>query len=155
MNFFGGKNRRHLFEASGGFGSQALENFPVQCRRSIRACRLPFRVKGVGCVAETETGGVALAASGIETDETRGFAEEQNEDAGGEWIQGTEMADLAEAGEMANRVDDVVGGFALWFVDDQGAVKGSGLWLARHVTLFCDPISAIRVPMEVVVSQYY
>jgi len=42
------------------------------------------------------------------------------------------MADLPEAGEMANRVHDVVRGFALWFVDDQSAVKWSGLWLAGH-----------------------
>ncbi len=46
------------------------------------------------------------------------------------------MADLAESGEVADRVDDVVGGFALRFIDDQGAVERSGLWLAGHLGVF-------------------
>ena len=39
---------------------------------------------------------------------------------------------LAESGEMPDRVHDVVRSLALGLVDDQGAVKGSGLRLAGH-----------------------
>jgi len=42
------------------------------------------------------------------------------------------MPDLAKAGEMAHRVHNVVGSFALGLVDDQGTVEGRGLWLTRH-----------------------
>ena len=43
-----------------------------------------------------------------------------------------QMPDLAESGEMPDRVHDVVRSLALGLVDDQGAVKGSGLRLAGH-----------------------
>jgi hypothetical protein len=64
------------------------------------------------------------------------------------------MPDLPESREMTHRIHDVVRSLALRLIDDQGAVKQSGLWLARHVTFFGDPISAIRVPDSFVVSRY-
>jgi hypothetical protein len=42
------------------------------------------------------------------------------------------MPDLPESRKMPHRIHDVVRSLALRLVDDQGAVKGSGLWLTRH-----------------------
>jgi hypothetical protein len=94
---------------------------------------LAFRVVGVGGKAETETGGVAFAAAGVELDETRGAAKQEDKNAGGKWIERAKMADLAESGEVADGVHDVVRSFALRLVDDQSAVEGGGLWFAGHL----------------------
>ena len=93
----------------------------------VGTLRFPFGVVGIGGKAESETGGVTFAAAGIELHEASGFAEQQNQDTLGERIEGAQMADLAEAGEVADRVHDVVGGFALRLVDDQSAIEGGGL----------------------------
>jgi hypothetical protein len=42
------------------------------------------------------------------------------------------MADLAEASEMPDGIDHVVRRLALGLVDDQSAIEGRGLRLARH-----------------------
>jgi hypothetical protein len=86
----------------------------------------------VGGKAETETGGVAFAAAGVELDETRGASKQEDKNAGGKWIERAKMADLAESGEVADGVHDVVRSFALRLVDDQSAVEGGGLWFAGH-----------------------
>ena len=43
------------------------------------------------------------------------------------------MADLAETGEAADGIDNVVRGPALRLVNDESAVEGGGLWLAGHL----------------------
>ena len=63
------------------------------------------------------------------------------------------MADLPESRKMPHRIHDVVRSLALRLVDDQGAVKRGGLWLARHIMLLCDQILAIRVLVELVLTQ--
>jgi hypothetical protein len=50
------------------------------------------------------------------------------------------MADLAESGEVADGVNDVVGSFALRLVDDESAVEGGGLWLAGHFSTWQDAV---------------
>ena len=130
MNFFGGEGRGHLGEKANAFVGEFFESGFVEDRRIVRTLRLAFGVVSVGGKAETEAGGIAFAAAGIKLDEASGAAEEQNEDTGGERIERTEMADLAESGEVADGVHNVVRSFALRLVDDEGAVEGSGLWFA-------------------------
>ena len=43
------------------------------------------------------------------------------------------MADLAETGEAADGIDNVVRGLALRLVNDESAVEGGGLWFAGHL----------------------
>jgi hypothetical protein len=43
------------------------------------------------------------------------------------------MADLAETGEVADGIDNVVRGLALRLVNDESAVEGDGLWFAGHL----------------------
>src|SRR6202040_2454775 len=90
-------------------------------------------VVSVGGEAETETGGVTFAAAGVELDESRGASEKKHQDASGQRIESAEMTDLAETGEVADGIDNVVRGLALRLVDDQSAVEGSGLWFAGHL----------------------
>jgi len=42
------------------------------------------------------------------------------------------MADLAESGEVADGIDNVMRRLAWRLVDDERAVEGSGLWFAGH-----------------------
>jgi len=132
VNFFGREGRGHLGKEADALLGKLFESGFVEDRRIVRALRLTFRVVSVGGEAETEAGGVALAAAGIKLNEASGAAEEKYEDACGERIESAEMADLAESGEVADGIDDVVGSFALRLVDDQSAVEGSGLRFAGH-----------------------
>src|SRR6266481_4088097 len=118
VDFLGGKNRRHLLKSPRGFRRQPLQRFALQHRRRIRSRGLPFRVKRIGAIAEAETCCVALSASGIKPHEARGLAEQKNQDARREWIEGAQMADLPESRKVPHRVDDVVGSLPLGFVDD-------------------------------------
>jgi hypothetical protein len=53
------------------------------------------------------------------------------------------MADLAESGEVADGIDNVVRGLALRLVNDESAVEGGGLWFAGHLEeAISDPKSA-------------
>src|SRR5882762_1890780 len=132
MNFFCGEGRWTVGEEADAFVGKFFESGFVEDRRIVGALRLAFGVVSVGGEAETEAGGVAFAAAGIELDETCSFAEQQDEHAGGKRIERAKMADLAHASEVADGVDDVMRGFALRLVDDQSAVEGSGLWFAGH-----------------------
>ena len=133
VNFFGGESGRHLLEdASAVAGKFFKERAIERSGRRIGALRLAFGIVSVGGEAKTEAGGVAFAAARIKLDEASGFAEEENEDTGGERIERAEMADLTEAGEVADCVNNVVRSFALGLVDDESAVEGSGLWFAGH-----------------------
>src|SRR5581483_2692610 len=98
----------------------------------VWADRRAVRIVAIGGEAEAEARGVALAAARIELHEARGAAKQKNENAGGKGIERAKMADLAETGEVAHRVHDVVGSLAFRLVNDQSAVEGSGLGLARH-----------------------
>src|SRR6266481_1333764 len=140
VDFLGGKNRGHLLEAPRGFRRQPLQRFALQHRRRIRSRRLPFRVKRVRGIAKAETGGVALSPPGIKSHKASGFSQQQNQDAGRQWIEGAQMPDLPESRKMPHRIHDVVRSLTLRLVDDQGAVKRGGLWLARHKTLFSDQL---------------
>ena len=131
-DFLGRKNWRHLVETADGLIGELLELFAIEGDGNFRRQCGSFGVVGVGGEAEAEAGGVAFAPTRIETDEAGGLTEEQDKNASSQRIEGTEMADLAETGEMTEGIDDVVGGFALGLVDDEGAVEGSRLWLARH-----------------------
>jgi hypothetical protein len=132
MDFFGGENGRHLFEAADGFGGETLEKLAIENRRRVGSLRGAFGIVGVRGIAEAKARGVAFAASGIEAHQAGGFAEEQDENAGGKRIESAEVADLPEARKMADGVDDVVGSSALRFVDDERAVEGGGLGQAWH-----------------------
>jgi hypothetical protein len=98
--------------------------------------RLSLGVVGVGGEAKTEAGSVAFAAARIKLDEAGSLAEEQYENTSGKRIESAEMADLAEAGEMADRVDNVVRGLALRLVDYESAIEGCGLWFTGHFFSF-------------------
>ena len=132
MNFFGGVNRRHLREEADAFVSQFFESGAIENGRLVRALRPAFRIVSVGGETKTVTGGIAFAASRIELHEASGASEKQHQDAGGEGIKRTEMTNLAESCEVADRVDDIVRGFTLRLVDDERAVERGGLWFAGH-----------------------
>src|SRR5262249_48353113 len=85
-----------------------------------------------------ESGGVALAPAGIKLHEARGLAQQQNQHARGQRIERAQVADLAEAGEMAHGVHDVVRSLSWRLVNDQRAVKRGGLWFAGHSVSLAD-----------------
>src|SRR6476661_3405455 len=101
----------------------------------VGALGLAVRVIRIRGKAETKSCGITFAAAGIKLDQARGPSQQQNEYSGGERVQCADVADLTKSSEMADGVDNVVRRFALRFVDDQGAVKRRGLWLARHALL--------------------
>jgi len=119
-----------LREKANALVGEFFEHGFVEDRRIVRTLRLAFGVVSVGGKAETKAGGVAFAAARIKLDKASGAAEEEYQDASGERIERAEMADLAESGEVADGVNDVVRSFALRLVDDEGTVEGSGLWFA-------------------------
>lgn len=144
LHFFGGEGGRHLLEAAEGFGGEAFKEITIERWRGVGALGGAFGVVGVSGVAETERSGVALASSGVEAYEAGGFAEKENEDAGGKRVERTEMADLAKARQMADGVDDVVGSAALRFVDDERAVEWGGLGLAWHEKVITYKLSVFQ-----------
>ena len=127
VNLFCGEGGRHLREAADAFVGKFFESGAIERGSGVGALRLAFGVVSIGGEAEAEAGGVAFAAAGIKLDEAGGAPEEQDEDAGGERVERSEMSDLTKAGEMANGVDDVMRGLAWRLVDDERAVEGSGL----------------------------
>ena len=131
-DFLGGKNRRQLLEAAQGLVGESLELDAIEINGNFGRLRSALGVVSIGGVAETESSGVALATAGVEADKARGFAKEKDEHAGGKRVECAEMADLAEPGKMADRVDDIVRRFALRLVDDERAIEGRRLWLAGH-----------------------
>src|SRR5579885_2789379 len=132
VNFFGGKYGRHLLEASNTLGGKPLEHARIESGAGVRALRFAIGVVRVGGEAEAEARGVALSPAGIEARKPRRAPEEQNQDSCREGIERAEMADLAEASEMPDGIDHVVRRLALGLVDDQSAIEGRGLRLARH-----------------------
>src|SRR5579885_2116620 len=132
VNFFGGKCGRHLLEASNTLGGKALEHAGIESGAGVRALRFAIRVVRVGGEAEAEAGGVALSPAGIEARQPGRAPEEQNQNACREGIKRAQMADLAETGKMPDGIDYVVRRLAPGLVDDQSAIEGRGLRLARH-----------------------
>jgi len=124
VNFFGGESRRHLLEDANAIAGKFFEKGTIERRRRrVRTLRLSLGVVGVSCETETKASGVAFAAAGIKLDEAGSFTKQENKYAGGERIESAEMANLAEAGEMSDGVDNVVGSLALGLVNDESAVE--------------------------------
>jgi hypothetical protein len=96
-----------------------------------------FGIIGVGGKPEAETRSVPFPSARVETDQARGLAEEQNQNAGGQRIECAEVPNLAKPGQMTYRIDDVVRRFPLRLIDDQCTVEGGRLWLAWHAAVFC------------------
>jgi len=133
VNFFGGESRRHLLEDANAIARKFFEKRAIESRGwSVWTLCLSLGVVGVGGETETKASGVAFAAAGIKLDEAGSFTKQENKYAGGERIESAEMANLAEAGEMPDGVDNVVGSLALGLVNDESTVKRCWLWFARH-----------------------
>jgi len=81
-------------------------------------------VVGVGGEAEADHAFVGLLRRGVELGETGETAGDEGENAGGEWVEGAEMADGALLQNAAHAVDYVVGGPASGLVDDDDAIHG-------------------------------
>ena len=52
-----------------------------------------------------------------------GFADDEHEESGGDGVERAAVADLALVEATADKVDDVVGGAARGFVDEEEAVE--------------------------------
>ncbi len=79
-------------------------------------------VLGVGCDAEAEGAEVGFVAAHDGVGEFGAAAEEDDEESGGGGVEGAAVADLAHLEVAAEFGDDVVGGPAGGFVDEEEAV---------------------------------
>src|SRR5262245_28030873 len=113
MNFLGRECRRHLLKNSDSIARKFLQSGTIESWGEIRSLCLAFGIIRIRCKPEAEAGGVSFAAPGIKLDEPRSFPKQQNEYTGRKRIERAEMADLAETGEIAHRVDNVVRSLSL------------------------------------------
>jgi hypothetical protein len=83
-----------------------------------RSGGLAFGVVGVGGETEADDALVRLFRGGVELRQTGEIADYERENAGGEGVEGAEMADGALLQDAAYAVDDVVGGEACGLIDN-------------------------------------
>ena len=85
---------------------------------------LAVGVLGVGFDAEAEDAFVGFVVAHDALGDFGGFAEQDDEEAGGHGVEGAAVADFGDAELAADFCDDVVGGPAGGFVHQQEAIEG-------------------------------
>src|SRR5687768_1590895 len=134
--------RRNLRDSSGESGDSGTN---IGFTRTICAPRHCTRgVVGVGLAAEADGGLVHFRLRVEKARESRRSAEEENEEAGSEWIEGAEVTDAALTVNLPGSLDDVVRGYARGLVHQQKASGRLGLAcfllrISRRALLFHAP----------------
>jgi hypothetical protein len=96
-------------------------------RGSVPTRGVAIGIVGVGGEAKADHAFVGFLRRGVELGEAGEAAGDEREHAGGERVEGAEMADGTLAENAAHAVDYVVGGPSGGLVDDDDAIHGGDL----------------------------
>ena len=114
---------RNLVEFPGELGKGRFDGGAIQRRNGFGLEDLAGGVLSVGGFTQLQGALVLLVLGHEEVLDAGGLADDEHEESGGDRVQGAAMTDLALVKAAANKIDDVMGGFSGWFVDQQETVQ--------------------------------
>ena len=114
---------RNLVEFPGELGKGRFDGGAVQGGNRLGFQDFAGGVLGVSGFAELQGALVLLVLGHEEVLDAGGLADDEHEESGGDGVEGATVADFALVKAAANKIDDVMGGFSGWFVDQQETVQ--------------------------------